>query len=71
MCLRGARVDAIGMQCHLWGDALSRLLKGEQFRPLDMMRNLDRYADFHLPIHVTEATIPTPSRLGRRRGHAS
>ncbi len=58
--LRGARVDAIGMQCHLWGDTLSRLLKGEQFRPLDMMWNLDRYADFHLPIHVTEITIPTP-----------
>lgn len=58
--LRGARVDAIGFQCHLWGDSLPAMLRGEQFRPLEMLQNLDRYADFRLPIHVTEISIPTP-----------
>ncbi|HWQ53589.1 MAG TPA: endo-1,4-beta-xylanase [Bryobacteraceae bacterium] len=59
--LRGARVDAIGFQCHLWGDSAARMLRGEQFRPVEMLRNLDRYADFHLPVHITEVTIPTSS----------
>lgn len=57
--LRGARVDAIGFQAHFYGDALGRTLRGEEFRPLMMLRNLDRYADFHLPIHITEISIPT------------
>lgn len=59
--LRGARVDAIGFQCHLWGNSAKRMLSGEEFRPLQMLRNLDRYADFHLPVHITEVTIPMSS----------
>lgn len=58
--LRGARVDTIGMQMHFFNEDLYRkTLAGETMRPLDLLRVLDRYADFKLPIHITEITIPT------------
>lgn len=58
--LRGARVDTIGMQLHFFKEDLyRRTLMGEAMRPGDMLRVLDRYSDFGLPIHITEITIPT------------
>lgn len=58
--LRGARVDVIGFQFHLFNEKLYKeVLAGEAMKPLEMLHILDRYADFHLPIHITEITIPT------------
>lgn len=58
--LRGARIDAIGIQLHFFNeDWYRRTLAGETMRPLDMFRVLDRYGDFALPLHITEITIPT------------
>jgi len=58
--LRGARVDVIGFQFHLFNEQLYKnVLAGKAMEPLDMLHILDRYADFQLPIHITEITIPT------------
>lgn len=58
--LRAARVDVIGFQFHLFNEkAYQEVLAGDAMKPLDMLHVLDRYADFHLPIHITEITIPT------------
>ena len=57
--LRGAHVNTIGIQLHFFNeDWYRRTLAGETMRPLDLFRVLDRYADFGLPIHITELTIP-------------
>lgn len=57
--LRGARVDTIGMQLHFFNeDTWKRALNGSAMRPSDFFRVLDRYADFRLPIHITEITVP-------------
>jgi GH35 family endo-1,4-beta-xylanase len=57
--LRGARVDTIGMQMHFFSEeGWRRTLAGVTMRPADYFRVLDRYADFRLPIHITEITIP-------------
>jgi endo-1,4-beta-xylanase len=58
--LRGARVDTIGMQMHFFNeDGWKRTLAGQTMRPSEYFRVLDRYADFRLPIHITEITIPS------------
>lgn len=58
--LRGAKIDAIGMQCHffpekLWQDAIN----GTAFTPKQIFDVLNRYSDFEKPIHITEITVPT------------
>lgn len=60
-CLdRGARIDEIGMQLHIFNEkAWRQLLDGQTFRPADLLRVLDRYADFGVPIGITELTLPT------------
>jgi endo-1,4-beta-xylanase len=69
---RGARLGALGFQFHLFSEALHRdVLGGKALRPLDMYAVLDRYADFQLPIHITEITIPTlPDDAAGRAGQA-
>ena len=58
--LRGARVDTIGLQMHFFNEDLWRkTLAGDAMKPLDILKVLDRYSDFGLPIHITEITIPT------------
>jgi endo-1,4-beta-xylanase len=58
--LRGARVDAIGLQFHLFSQQLvNDVLAGRTMRPAELYRVLDQYADFGRPIHITEITIPT------------
>ncbi len=60
LLLRGARVDAIGLQFHLFSEQLhSDVLAGKAMRPADLLRVLDQYSDFQRPIHITEITIPT------------
>jgi endo-1,4-beta-xylanase len=59
LLLRGAAVNTIGMQMHIFSeDVWRRNLDGTAMKPLDVLRVLDRYADFHLPIHITEITVP-------------
>ncbi len=60
LLLRGVKIDAIGIQLHYFSEQFwEETLAGKAMRPLDIYRVLDRYADFGLPLHITEITIPT------------
>lgn len=62
---RNAKVDAIGMQFHNFSeDEYWRMLKGEALSPKSLFDTLDVYADFGLPIHITEITIAALSEKG-------
>ncbi len=61
--LRGARIDAIGMQFHMFfraGDDEYNASKG-YYNPKWLYDHLDLYADFDKPIQLTEVTIPAYS----------
>ncbi len=55
----GARIDAIGLQFHMFHrkeeEAKSTI---REYDPRHLYKILDRYADFGLPIQLTEVTIP-------------
>ena len=56
---RGARVEELGMQLHIFSEPAWQLtLAGKRFAPADLFKVLDRYSDFGSPIHITEITIP-------------
>ena len=60
LLLRGARVDVIGMQFHLFSQQFyDDVLAGKALKPLDMFRVLDQYGELGRAINVTEITIPT------------
>lgn len=60
MILRGARVDVIGLQFHLFSEKLYEdVLAGRAMTPADLYRALDLYAQYDRPIHITEITVPT------------
>lgn len=55
----GARIDAIGMQYHLFYPAQDEHKAIDfHYNPVHVYKLLDRYADFRLPIQLTEITIP-------------
>lgn len=55
----GARIDAIGMQYHLFYRAEEEhKVIDFHYNPVHVFKLLDRYADFKLPIQITEITIP-------------
>ncbi len=55
----GLRLDSIGMQYHMFYREEDEAEKTAIFySPEHMYSVLDRYADFHLPIQITELTIP-------------
>ncbi len=57
--LRGARVDAIGLQYHLFSERLYKdVLAGKALTPREMLQALDLYARFQKPLHITEITVP-------------
>lgn len=61
LLLKGARIDAIGLQCHFFhGDQEYKdVVSGKRMRPKEIFEVLDTYADFDKPLHITELTIPT------------
>lgn len=59
---KGARIDALGFQFHMfypWEEELERTER--VYNPYQQYKILDRYADFNLPIQITEVTIPAYS----------
>ena len=55
----GLRLDSIGMQFHMFYKEEDEAARTAIFySPEHMYSVLDRYADFHLPIQITELTIP-------------
>ena len=56
---KGLRIDSIGMQFHFFRDAEEEKKSGvELYTPSNIYKVLDRYADFGLPVQITESTIP-------------
>ncbi len=55
--MKGARIDAIGMQFHVFSKAWEKYM----YDPALLLEVLDLYARFGLPIQITEITIPAYS----------
>ena len=56
---KGAPIDAIGMQFHMFYRAEDEAQRTERmYDPRTLYAVMDRYADFRLPMQVTEITIP-------------
>lgn len=59
LLLRGARIDEIGLQYHLFIDKKGLREKRDIIlNPGQLFKILDLYSDFKLPIHISEITIP-------------
>ena len=60
--LKGARIDAIGMQYHLFNKRENEYEKtGTTLNPEKLYRHMDLYSGFGKPLQVTEVTIPAYS----------
>ena len=58
----GARVDAIGLQYHMFFNKDNEILQTEKYySPKNLYDNLDLFATFGKPVQVTEVTIPSYS----------
>ena len=60
--LKGARIDAIGMQYHMFYNIEEEDEKTRQYyNPENLYKHMDLYSNFGKPIQVTEVTIPAYS----------
>lgn len=59
---KGCRIDSIGMQFHMTYATMKEdeelTIGRTQYSPERIYRVLDRYADFGLPVQITEASVP-------------
>lgn len=54
----GARIDMVGIQFHFFSnEGLVKVLKGESFKPADMLATLDFMGEVGLPMHISEITL--------------
>ncbi len=59
---KGARIDAIGMQYHMFYSLEEEKTRTRFFyNPRNLFATMDKYAEFNLPLQVTEVTIPAYS----------
>ncbi len=59
---KGARIDAVGMQYHIFERAENVVESTKKwYDPTHLYKVMDRYSDFNIPIQVTEVTIPAYS----------
>ena len=57
--LKGARIDAIGMQYHLFNKREEEYEKTRKtLDPVKMYKHMDLYSNFGKPLQVTEVTVP-------------
>lgn len=57
--LKGARIDTIGFQYHVWSDPSNEAqVVARQFDPVNMYRVYDTFAEFGCPYQMTEVTFP-------------
>ncbi|MGE9293675.1 MAG: endo-1,4-beta-xylanase [Puniceicoccales bacterium] len=57
----GGRLGGIGMQFHFFQDHdLNPILNGQSYTPEHLLKVLDYYGQFELPLHVSEITITAP-----------
>lgn len=60
--LKGARIDAVGVQYHMFYKQEEEVVKTEKFyNPMVLYKTLDTYSKLHLPVQITEVTIPAYS----------
>ena len=60
--LKGARIDAIGMQFHLFFRREEEYEKTRNYlNPENLYRHMDLYAKFNKPLQVTEISVPSYS----------
>ena len=60
--LKGARIDAIGMQYHMFFCKEEEYEKTRAYyNPESLYRHMDLYATFGKPLQITEVTIPAYS----------
>jgi len=58
--LKGARIDGIGMQFHLFEQPMfDNTVKGMAHTPTELFRAMDLLTSFGVPLHISEITIPT------------
>ena len=60
--LKGARIDAIGMQYHLFNKSESEYEKTRStLNPQSLYKHMDLYSNFGKPLQITEVTVPAYS----------
>lgn len=60
--LKGARIDAIGMQFHLFNKREQEYEKTRQMLdPQNLYKHMDLYSNFGKPLQITEVTVPAYS----------
>ncbi len=60
--LKGARIDAIGMQYHLFNKRENEYEKTRlTLNPENLYRHMDLYSNFGKPLQITEVTVPAYS----------
>lgn len=60
--LKGARIDAIGMQYHMFHKAEEEYdMSRTMYNPKSLYKHMDMYARFGKPLQITEVTIPAYS----------
>ena len=57
---KGTPIEGIGLQCHcLFSPEKEEFFSQRYYNPRFLYAIMDRYADFGLPLHITECTVPT------------
>ena len=60
--LKGARIDAVGMQFHMFRKKEEEYEKTRQYyNPKSLYKHMDLYSEFNKPLHITEVTVPAYS----------
>ncbi len=57
---RGAKLDGLGLQFHLYGDVESavRMETGSFFDPAHLLQVMDQLGQLNLPLHISEISLP-------------
>lgn len=60
--LKGARIDAVGMQYHMFYNAEEEYEKTRPYyNPENLYKHMDLYSNFGKPLQITEVTVPAYS----------
>ncbi|WP_234736734.1 endo-1,4-beta-xylanase [Tellurirhabdus bombi] len=65
LLLRNAKINAIGLQFHNFSEPeYNEIVQGKAMIPSTLFKTLDLYADFNLPLHITEITVAALTEKG-------
>ncbi len=64
---QGARIEGIGLQYHFFRrEALDRYMAGGNYNPSKMLDLYEKFAEFSVPLYITEITIPSAGPDGEK-----